>query len=56
MIAAGDLDPDEAAANHPIGRLGTADEIATAVLWLCSPGASLVVGVALPVDGGDTAR
>ena len=56
MIASGDLDPDEAAANQPIGRLGTADEIATAVLWLCSPGASLVVGVALPVDGGYTAR
>lgn len=33
-----------------------ADEIAAAVLWLCSPGASLVVGVALPVDGGFTAH
>lgn len=40
----------------PIGRLGTAQEIADAVLWLCSPGASFVVGVALPVDGGYTAR
>ena len=39
---------------QPIGRLGTADEIAAAVLWLCSPGASFVVGVALPVDGGFT--
>jgi NAD(P)-dependent dehydrogenase (short-subunit alcohol dehydrogenase family) len=39
---------------QPIGRLGTADEIASAVLWLCSPGASFVVGVALPVDGGFT--
>jgi NAD(P)-dependent dehydrogenase (short-subunit alcohol dehydrogenase family) len=41
---------------QPIGRLGRADEIAAAVLWLCSPGASLVVGVALPVDGGFTAH
>ncbi|AXV81662.1 glucose 1-dehydrogenase [Ralstonia solanacearum] len=40
----------------PIGRLGTAQEIADAVLWLCSPGASFVIGVALPVDGGYTAR
>ncbi|MFD7292495.1 glucose 1-dehydrogenase [Streptomyces sp. NPDC059897] len=39
---------------QPIGRLGTADEIASAVLWLCSPAASFVVGVALPVDGGFT--
>jgi NAD(P)-dependent dehydrogenase (short-subunit alcohol dehydrogenase family) len=40
--------------DQPIGRLGRADEIAAAVLWLCSPGASFVVGVALPVDGGFT--
>jgi NAD(P)-dependent dehydrogenase (short-subunit alcohol dehydrogenase family) len=39
-----------------IGRLGRADEIAAAVLWLCSPGASFVVGVALPIDGGFTAH
>jgi len=39
---------------QPIGRLGRADEVAAAVLWLCSPGASLVVGHALPVDGGYT--
>ena len=42
--------------DQPIGRMGRAEEIATAVLWLCSPGASLVLGVALPVDGGFTAH
>jgi NAD(P)-dependent dehydrogenase (short-subunit alcohol dehydrogenase family) len=56
MIAKGDLDEAEAIANQPIGRIGQAEEVATAVLWLCSGGASLVVGVALPVDGGYTAR
>jgi NAD(P)-dependent dehydrogenase (short-subunit alcohol dehydrogenase family) len=39
---------------QPIGRLGLAEEVAAAALWLCSPGASFVVGVALPVDGGFT--
>lgn len=39
----------------PIGRAGRPEEIASAVLWLCSPGASYVVGEALTVDGGLTA-
>lgn len=56
MIAKGELDMDEAIANQPIARLGQASEIAAAVLWLCSPGASFVIGVALPIDGGYTAR
>jgi len=56
MIDNDHFDASAAIANQPIGRLGRADEIAAAVLWLCSPGASLVVGVALPVDGGYTAH
>jgi NAD(P)-dependent dehydrogenase (short-subunit alcohol dehydrogenase family) len=56
MIAKGELDTAEAIANQPINRLGEPEEIAATVLWLCSPGASFVVGVALPVDGGYTAR
>jgi NAD(P)-dependent dehydrogenase (short-subunit alcohol dehydrogenase family) len=56
MIAGGELDLEAAIADQPIGRLGRADEIAAAVLWLCSPAADFVVGVALPVDGGYVAR
>jgi NAD(P)-dependent dehydrogenase (short-subunit alcohol dehydrogenase family) len=55
MQASGELDLAAALRAQPIGRLGTADEIAAAVLWLCSPAASFVIGVALPIDGGYTA-
>ena len=40
----------------PMARLGRPEEIAAAVLWLCSPGASFVIGHALVVDGGYTVR
>lgn len=44
----------EVAGLHPIGRIAEPEEIAQAALWLASPAASFVVGVALPVDGGYT--
>jgi NAD(P)-dependent dehydrogenase (short-subunit alcohol dehydrogenase family) len=40
---------------HPIGRIGTVEEIAEPVLWLCSDGASFITGLMMAVDGGVTA-
>lgn len=43
-------------ARHPIGRIGMPEEVAEAVVWLCSDKASFVIGQNLPVDGGYTTQ
>ena len=50
----GGVDKSLVGANHPIGRLASSEDIARAVLWLCSEDAGYVVGHALVVDGGLT--
>lgn len=54
-IETGSQTPDEAAeARHtPLGRSGTAQEVASAIAWLCSPGAAYVTGQVIVVDGGN---
>ncbi|MCZ6895754.1 MAG: SDR family oxidoreductase, partial [Gammaproteobacteria bacterium] len=41
---------------EPIGRMGQPEEIAGAVVWLCSAEASFVIGATLAVDGGFVAQ
>jgi NAD(P)-dependent dehydrogenase (short-subunit alcohol dehydrogenase family) len=41
---------------EPVGRLGQPEEVAEAVMWLCSDASSFVTGDAIPVDGGWTAQ
>jgi NAD(P)-dependent dehydrogenase (short-subunit alcohol dehydrogenase family) len=44
------------ASMQPMGRMGTVEEVAEAVIWLCSDSAAFITGIALPLDGGTTAR
>ncbi|WP_020500050.1 glucose 1-dehydrogenase [Sciscionella marina] len=46
----------EYTANTPLRRIGTPEEVANAVLWLCAPEAGFVTGHALSVDGGVVAK
>lgn len=41
---------------HPIGRIGTPDEVAELIVWLCSDRASFMTGTNIPVDGGFVAQ
>ncbi len=54
MLRSGDLSEAEAVKAMPIHRLGKASEVADAVLWLCSPFSSFIIGQSLAVDGGYT--
>lgn len=47
-----ELTLEQFAKSEPVGRLGSPDEVAQAVLWLCSDSASFVTGAILAVDGG----
>ena len=45
-----------AAKRVPVGRLGSPEEVAEAVVWLCSDASSMITGVAVTADGGFTAQ
>ncbi|MBD3345282.1 MAG: SDR family oxidoreductase [Chitinivibrionales bacterium] len=52
-------DPEAAASfvsNEPVGRMGKPEEVAEAVIWLCSDSSSFVTGESMIIDGGMTAR
>jgi NAD(P)-dependent dehydrogenase (short-subunit alcohol dehydrogenase family) len=43
-------------AEEPVGRMGKPEEIAEAVIWLCSEGAAFMIGHAMVMDGGQTVQ
>ena len=47
-----EINEDQIVRWEPVGRLGTPEEIAEAVVWLCSDAASFVTGHTMSVDGG----
>ena len=56
LLQGGRGDRAQFAAVEPVGRMGTPEEVAEAVVWLCSEAASFVTGHAMAVDGGFVAR
>jgi NAD(P)-dependent dehydrogenase (short-subunit alcohol dehydrogenase family) len=52
---AGEEAQRQAAQSVPMRRVGRAEEVASAVVWLCSPGSSFITGATLPIDGGQNA-
>jgi NAD(P)-dependent dehydrogenase (short-subunit alcohol dehydrogenase family) len=55
LIRAGEEAQRQAARATPMQRIGTTDEIAQTVLWLCSPLSSFITGAVIPIDGGQSA-
>ncbi|MCS6847882.1 MAG: SDR family oxidoreductase [Anaerolineae bacterium] len=54
LIGSADAVREHLIAQEPVGRMGRPEEIANAVLWLCSDAASFVIGHAMVIDGGQT--
>jgi NAD(P)-dependent dehydrogenase (short-subunit alcohol dehydrogenase family) len=55
LQAAGEEAQRQAGLSAPMRRVGRAEEVAAAVVWLCSDQASFITGVTLPIDGGQQA-
>jgi NAD(P)-dependent dehydrogenase (short-subunit alcohol dehydrogenase family) len=55
LIRAGEAAQQAAAAVMPLGRVGRPEDVAEAVVWLCSPAADFVTGATLALDGGKLA-
>jgi len=55
LHAAGEQAQHQAGQATPMCRVGRAEEVAAAVVWLCSDASSYITGVTLPIDGGQSA-
>ncbi len=56
MVDAGELSMADLVKTLPLKRLGTAEEIANTVIWLCSSASSFITAQAIAVDGGFTSQ